>query len=147
MQSEDKEQISENELDNHIKAALQQDSLTHESSSVFGDQIAIIIEEVSQTFSGQHRVLLLWSVAKMIGTVILMIFAIYQFFHQESMMALVAYASLAVICVVAEATIFLTIWISIHNNNRQRDIKRLELQVALLGDKLQPPQSGEANHV
>ena len=125
--------IQDDELDAQIKAALQ-----HESNTPFTGQIATIIEEVSQTFSGQHRILLLWSVAKMVGAVILAIFSVYQFFQQESMMALIAYAALAIICVIVEATIFLTIWISIQNNNRQRDIKRLELQVALLSDKLSP---------
>ncbi len=132
---------NEDELDAQIKAALQS-----ESHTPFTGQVATIIEEVSQTFSGQHRFLLLWSVGKMVGAVLVLFFSIYQFFHQESMMGLVAYASLAIICVIAAATIFLTIWISIQNNNRQRDIKRLELQVALLSDRLLHQTKGEANH-
>lgn len=123
----------EDELDAQIKAALHQ-----ESNIPLTGQIATILEEVSQTFSGQHRILLLSSVAKMVCMAILLIFSIFQFFQQQSMMALIAYATLAIFCVIVLATTFLTIWISIQNNNRQRDFKRLELQVALLSDKLTP---------
>jgi len=126
-------QTDDRVLDEQIKAALQADS-----NSSFTGQVATIIEELSQTFSGQHRVLLLWSVGKLFGAAVILIVSIYQFFQQDTMMALIAYASLAIICVIAEATIFLTIWISIQNNNRQRDTKRLELQVALLNDRLLP---------
>ena len=51
-------------------------------------------------------------------------------------MGLIAYASLTIICVLVEVAIFLTIWISIHSNNRQQEIKQLELQIARMNDRL-----------
>ena len=133
--------MDDSELDAHIKAALQR-----ESDIPLTRQVAAIVEEVSQTFSGKHRFLLLWAVGKWIGAILILIFAIYQFFQQESMMGLIAYASLTIICVLAEVAIFLTIWISIHSNNRQQEIKQLELQIARMNDRLLQPQNGEANN-
>ena len=133
--------MDDSELDAHIKAALQR-----ESHIPFTRQVAAIVEEVSQTFSGQHRFLLLWAAGKWIGAILILIFAIYQFFQQESMMGLIAYASITIICVLVEMAIFLTIWISIHSNNRQHEIKHLELQIALLNDKLSDRPNSEANN-
>ena len=130
------------QLDAHIRAALQRES----HMTFTGRQVAAIVEEVSQTFSGQHRFLLLWAVGKWIGAILILIFAIYQFFQQESMMGLIAYASITIICVLVEMAIFLTIWISIHSNNRQHEIKQLELQIALLNDRLSDRPNSEANN-
>jgi len=135
------ENINDRALDAHIRAALQR-----ESNLTFTGQIKAIVAEVTQTFSGQHRFFLLSAVGKWIGAVLILIFAVYQFFQQESMMGLIAYASITIICVLVEMAIFLTIWISIHSNNRQREIKQLELQIALLNDRLSDRPNSEANN-
>jgi hypothetical protein len=120
------ENINDRALDAHIRAALQRES--------------------NLTFTGQHRFFLLSAVGKWIGAVLILIFAVYQFFQQESMMGLIAYASITIICVLVEMAIFLTIWISIHSNNRQHEIKHLELQIALLNDRLSDRPNSEANN-
>ena len=135
------ENIDDRALDSHIRAALQR-----ESNLTFTRQVKAIVAEVSETFRGQHRFFPLPAAGKWIGVVLLLIFAVYQFFQQESMMGLIAYASLTIICVLTEVAIFLTFWITIHSNNRQHEIKQLELQVALLNDRLRDLPNGKANN-
>ncbi|MBC8273015.1 MAG: hypothetical protein H8E49_13345 [Gammaproteobacteria bacterium] len=135
------ENIDDRALDSHIRAALQR-----ESNLTFTRQVKAIVAEVSETFRGQHQFFLLGAVGKWIGAILLLIFAVYQFFQQESMMGLIAYASLTIICVLTEIAIFLTFWITIHSNNRQHEIKQLELQVALLNDRLRDLPNGKANN-
>lgn len=113
------ENIDDRALDSHIRAALQR-----ESNLTFTRQVKAIVAEASETFRGQHRFFLLGAVGKWIGAILLLIFAVYQFFQQESMMGLIAYASLTIICVLTEVAICLTFWISIHSNNRQHEIKQ-----------------------
>jgi len=69
---------------------------------------------------------------KMTFMAILMIFCAVQFFQQETMMAMMAYATATIVFVVSYACIFLFLWNQMNHNSTAREIKRLELQVALL---------------
>jgi hypothetical protein len=60
---------------------------------------------------------------------------------QETMMAMIAYASLAIICTVAYAAIFLFIWVQMNHNTTVGEIKRIELQIALLSKQLSQDSS------
>lgn len=63
---------------------------------------------------------------------VLALFCVVQFFQQETMMAMIAYASAAIICVVSAGSILLFLWVQMNHNTTVREIKRLELQVAIL---------------
>jgi hypothetical protein len=68
----------------------------------------------------------------LIVVIALWIFCIYQFFHQEAIMAMIAYASGAIMCAVVIVAITVFFWQEVSKNIFTREIKRLELQVALL---------------
>jgi hypothetical protein len=64
--------------------------------------------------------------------VALWLFCIYQFFHQEEIMAMITYASGAIMCSVVIARIAGFFFQEVNKSIFNREIKRLELQVALL---------------
>jgi phosphotransferase system glucose/maltose/N-acetylglucosamine-specific IIC component len=69
---------------------------------------------------------------KMAVVGVLMLLCIFQFFQQETMMAMIAYATATVVFTVSYGCIFLFLWSQMNHNTTEREIKRLELQVALL---------------
>lgn len=121
-----------NDLDKIIKDALKG---TTDSIGITDDPS--MIEGFISTFQGQHKAILILAAIKLIPIAIMMVGSVYLFFQQESTMALIAYASLAIICMVGLMTIYLFLWISLNNNTLHRDVKRLELQIALLLQKLE----------
>ena len=116
-----------NQLDKRIQEALQAASELPESIDE-----TTLLQDILDTFQGKHRGLMIVTGIKMAVMVVLMLFCIFQFFQQETMMAMMAYATAAVFCVVAYACIFLFLWNEMNHNTTAREIKRLELQVALL---------------
>ena len=96
-----------------------------------------VVEDVIATFQGQYRGLLIAAGIKMAAAGVLMLFSIYQFFQQTSQMAMLAYASFALLCALTYCTIYLTFWISLNKHTTNREMKRLELQIALLIQKLE----------
>lgn len=64
-------------------------------------------------------------------------FCIYQFFLQESTMAMLAYGFAVVMCVTIYGCILLFFWIQMKHNTTAREPKRVELQLALLSRQLQ----------
>ena len=121
-----------NELDNRIQAALE--AATDLSGPIPEPTFA---EEILETFHGKHSWLMIWSWIEMGGAGLLLCFCVYQFFHQETMMAMIAYASAAIICAVSAGCILLFLWIQMNHNITVREVKRLELQIAMLLKHLQ----------
>lgn len=121
-----------NELDKRIERALKDIS-----GSVDITSEATVLEDLATTFKGQYRTILIIAWTKLIAVTALWVYAIYEFFFQETMMGMIAYASLAVICTVSMTSISIMLWIILSRNTTIREIKRLELQVALLTNKLE----------
>jgi phosphotransferase system glucose/maltose/N-acetylglucosamine-specific IIC component len=116
-----------NQLDKRIQEALQAASELPESIDE-----TTLLQDILDTFQGKHRGLMIITGIKMAVMAALMLFCIFQFFQQETMMAMMAYATATVVFVVAYACIFLFLWNQMNHNTTAREIKRLELQVALL---------------
>ena len=116
-----------NQLDKRIQEALQAASELPESIDE-----TTLLQDILDTFQGKHRGLMMITGVKMAVMAILMLFCIFQFFQQETMMAMMAYATATVVFVVSYACIFLFLWNQMNHNTTAREIKRLELQVALL---------------
>ena len=116
-----------NQLDKRIQEALQAASELPESIDE-----TTLLQDILDTFQGKHRGLMIITGIKMAAVAVLMLFCIFQFFQQETMMAMMAYATATVVFVVSYACIFLFLWNQMNHNNTAREIKRLELQVALL---------------
>ncbi len=96
-----------------------------------------VLEDIVGTFQGQYKGLMVIAGVKMAAAAVLTVFSIYQFFQQESQMAMIAYASLAIVCTLTYCVIYLTFWISLNKHTTDREVKRLELQIALLIHKLE----------
>ena len=95
-----------------------------------------VVEEVLASFSGQYKFLLVSAWIKAGVAILIFFFSVFQYFQQESVMALLAYASLALICLLTICTIYILFWITLNKNITNREVKRLELQIALLINKL-----------
>lgn len=121
-----------NELDTKIKQALidvTEDICLNEESS--------LIQDLAQTFHGQQKLIMVMGLLKMLVSVGLMFYCIYEFFQQDTVMAMIAYASVVIACIVIVSSIYLIFWISLNKNQLDNNIKRLELQVALLVKKVE----------
>lgn len=125
-----------NELDSRIQAALQ--AATDLQGPV---PEPTITEEILGTFQGRQSWLMILGAIKTIAAGALFYFCIYQFFLQESTMAMLAYGFAAVMCVVIYGCIFLFFWIQMKHNTTARELKRVELQLALLSQQLQQKEA------
>lgn len=97
---------------------------------------ATILQDLTATFRGQYSGLFAIGWIKLLAFVVVMLWSVYEFFMQTSVQAEIAYATLAVISAITIASIYTLFWISMNKQMTNREIKRLELQVALLGNKL-----------
>jgi phosphotransferase system glucose/maltose/N-acetylglucosamine-specific IIC component len=116
-----------NQLDKRIQEALQTASELPESIDE-----TTLLQDILDTFQGKHRGLMIITGIKMAVVAVLMLLCIFQFFQQETMMAMMAYATATVVFTVSYGCIFLFLWSQMNHNTTEREIKRLELQVALL---------------
>jgi hypothetical protein len=120
-------------VDNQIQAALR-------AATELQDPIpepTFTEEFLGSSFKGRHNWLIMIGWAKSFAILALMGFCIYQFFQQESVMAMLAYACLAIFCFVSHAAIMLFVWMQIHHNTAITEVKKLELQIMLLLKQLQ----------
>ena len=129
-----------NDLDTKIRKALQAATELHGSVPE-----PSFIEEVMEAFRGRHSFLNISGAIKMISAGLIFYFCVYQFFHQTTTMAMLAYASAALICMVVASTTMLWIWVQMNHNSTSREVKKLELQIALLTQELQ--QQNQSSHV
>ena len=116
-----------NQLDKRIQEALQAASELPESIDE-----TTVLQDILDTFQGKHRGLMIITGIKMAVAAVIMLFCIVQFFQQETMMAMMAYATATVVFTVSYGCVFLFLWNQMNHNTTAREIKRLELQVALL---------------
>ena len=116
-----------NELDSRIQAALE--AATDLSGPI---PEPTFTDEILETFQGRHRWLMILSLVKTGLVGLLLCFCVYQFFQQETMMAMIAYASMMVICIVGYTCLMLLLWIQMNHNTIAREIKWLELQLLML---------------
>ena len=124
-----------NELDDKIQQLLDQAA---ETSRSLDDPS--LTDEILDTFKGRDRALMIATVVKMVAAGLLFYFCVWQFFQQDALMPMLAYATAAIICVLTAATTMLFLWIQKSHNTTRRELKRLELQYALIADALRSSQ-------
>lgn len=117
-------------LDENIRDALKSHSDHVIDNSELHDDSAT--EDLIALYHSQYRNLFIWATIKWAFSIVTAVFCLYQFFQQESMMGLIAYATLFICCALAICTIYILLWTSMNKNTINRDLKRLELQTALL---------------
>ncbi len=120
---------------NHLDQQIQ-DALQLASEMPDRQEESSLTQDILDTFHGKHRGLMIISWIKMIVIGLLVYFCIYQFFQQDTIMGMIAYATATLICLLSASAILLFIWIRMNHNTTVREIKRLELQVALLTREL-----------
>lgn len=128
-----------NKLDHQIQAALK-------AASDLPEQIPepTLSEELLEALNGRHQFLMKWGFIKAVVAASLMLFCIWQFFQQQELMLMIAYATATLLCAVAYSAVANFIWIRMNHNTTIREVKRLELQLALLTQQLQQ-QSNSSN--
>ena len=121
-----------NDLDNKIRLALQ--AATELPAAI---PEPTLTEEFLATFKGRHSFLNISGAIKMISAGLIFYLCVYQFFQQETMMAMMAYGIGALICMVVASTTMLWLWVQMNHNTTVHEIKKLELQISLLTRELQ----------
>ena len=114
-------------LDKKIQQLLENAS----EATPFTDEPSLI-EELILTFKGRHRALMIPTAIKMISAGLIFYFCIYQFFQQETTMAMMAYATAALIALIVAASTLLFFWIQLNHNTTVREIKRVDLRCAMI---------------
>lgn len=127
-----------NELDQRIKQALERATDLPEGFESPG-----VANELVEVFHGQRAWLMKWAVIKMVSAGVIMLFCIYQFFQQTSTMAMMGYASAVLLCAIAYSAVALFVWIQVNHNNTVREVKKLELQIALLNQQMSQKSQGD----
>lgn len=122
--------MNDNELDEKIKKALEI------SSTVFTDESSVA-QEVIDVFKGRYRWLMIYNWIRIFLCAGFMLYFIYQFFREDDIQMLIAYATAVVVCVIAGSSIILFFFQSVNQNAMKRELKRLELQLALLIKQLE----------
>ncbi|MCB1645778.1 MAG: hypothetical protein KDI36_10005 [Pseudomonadales bacterium] len=116
-----------NSIDDRIRAILNEE--TRDIDLLDQQSVAA---DLAQVWQGKYRLLWRLAAVKWLFAVVLGIVSIYQFFQQESVMAMIAWSCLLVLCGITLATIYVLFWISVSRDATQQALKQLELQVALL---------------
>jgi hypothetical protein len=89
-------------------------------------------EDLVQTYHNQYKKFLIAAGFKYVASIAVWAFCVYQFFQQEDVRSMIAYASGAIMCSVVLAAVAIFLLQELNKNILNREIKRLELQVALL---------------
>ncbi len=121
------------DIDSQIREALRQedaDLLEHYRAE------PAIHEMVIETFRGRWRWLVAMTFVMICVFVVLMAVCVYQFFHAESVRAMIAWAMGFAWALVAIGMFKIWYWMELNRNSVTREIKRLELQVAQLSRRL-----------
>jgi hypothetical protein len=91
-----------------------------------------IYEDILTAYTTKYKYFIAIAWLKLIAAMAVWAFCVYQFFHQEEIKVMIAYASGAIMCSVVIAAIAVYFWQEVNKHIFSREIKRLELQIALL---------------
>lgn len=117
-----------NDLDDKIRAALRDSGVDPPDD----DRAETLREQIYESFRGRTRwmTIMVW-----IESLIFFAMAIYaavRFFEVESTRDLILYATLFLICMGIQIAMKIWYWMLLNKNAVTREIKRLELQIAML---------------
>ena len=112
-----------NELDQRIQTLLEEatNSTPHDTPT--------LADELIDLFNGRNRQLMRLAAIKMVVAGLLFYFCCYQFFQQDDLRPMLAYATGAVIFVVIASATILYLWMQLNHNTTRRELKRLEMRL------------------
>lgn len=100
-------------------------------------QIESVRDMLLESFRMRSRFLLVGGLAKTIGFFAIGIWAVFRFFEAESTRAIVGWGLLALWCTLGATLIWMFYWMILNRNATARELKRLELQLAALDQRLE----------
>jgi len=122
-----------NELDRKIKEALRQEG--HED---FDDAVPepSVFEMIFETFRGKHWWLSVLTFSWTLVFFVLAVFSAVKFFNVEDPRDTMMWALAFVFCMMAVSMLKMWFWMELNKNAITREIKRLELQIARLANRI-----------
>lgn len=123
-----------NDIDAKIREALRQ-----EDAELFAEfeEEPSIFEMTMAVFRGRNRWLtIFFGVVWMLAVMAILVFAIVKFLDAETTRSQLAWSLVSVACMLGVVLIKTWGWLEIHRNYVTREIKRVELQIALLAKRL-----------
>jgi len=124
-----------NELDQKIRAAL----AAEESDLPRQFDEPSLPAQVLETFRGRNRWLVALVFVMTTAYVGLALLAAIQFFRADSVRAMIGWAGGFGVSLLVIAVLKIWYWIELSKNSVLREVKRLELQLAVLGAQLKKP--------
>ncbi len=97
---------------------------------------APLYEQLIELYRGRRRWLNMGATLGNFILLVLLLVITYQFFHADGTQEMIAWATAFVTCFVKLMTMKIWFWLQMHKNAVTREIKRLELQMASLSQKL-----------
>ena len=122
-----------NELDKKIQEALHAEDA--ELFEGFGGEQSLF-EMVADTFRGKHRWIVVMMVFWKLVFFVLAVLTAVKFFHAETTRDIVMWATACILCMSAVSMLKLWYFLEMNKNALTREIKRLELQIARLANRI-----------
>ena len=129
------------EIDYKIRAAL-----AAEEASMFDDYDELnILEQVSDSFKRKSVWLILMTMFATLAFVVMAGVCAFQFFNVESVRELIGWSIGFVFCCLAVGMMKVWYWMELNKNAVTREMKRVELQLASIGKKIDELKTGKLN--
>ncbi len=121
------------EIDDEIRQALSGDDA--KAYEKFAEE-QTLLEQAFELLKGQNRWLNMWVMLVTFAFMVLSIFSAYKFYHAEAIKELLGWSLGILLSFATISMLKLWAWMEMEKNSTIREIKRLELQVALLNKKV-----------
>ena len=121
-----------NELDKNIRAALAAD----EAELLQQFQEPSLSEQVVESFQGRSRWLVTLAFLIGIGGAAVAVVSAFQYFRAEELREMIAWAGVFGFSMIATALMKIWYWMELNKIVVAREIKRVELQIARLSERL-----------
>ena len=125
--------IDMNEMDDKIREAMESEFAGATDGEERGQWI---FEMVTESFRGRSRWLSILTWMKMIFFFLLTVGALIMFFRLDTTRELIASATCFSVGLIGMNSMFGLYWLELNRNSLARDIKRVELQIARLAQRL-----------
>ncbi len=122
-----------NEMDDKIRQAMKSEL---EGATAGEERGQWIFEMVTESFRGRSRWLTIIAWMKMIFFFLLTAGALIMFFRLQTTRELIASATCFILGLIGMNSMFGLYWLELNRNSLAREIKRVELQIARLAQRL-----------
>ena len=128
--------VSDNDPDRIIRRAL----AAEEAELPWSGEDPSMTSLLTETFRGRNRFLAIGGVLANIVLLAAALLSVTRFLGTRDVREMLLWGGAALLCVVLILAVKVWYWLEMARLSLTRDIKRLELRVSRLGEKLQEPQ-------